>query len=89
LIDGIACDHVAYRGKKIDVQIWVQEGARPLPKKYVITARTAPQSPEVILVFDQWDSDPDLSSEKFTFVPPLGAKETEFLALGEEEPVEK
>lgn len=37
VIDGVRCDHLAFRGPDIDWQIWIEDGDRPLPRKYVIT----------------------------------------------------
>jgi hypothetical protein len=84
IVDGTSCDHVAYRGKDTDIQLWIQDGDRPLPMKYVITSKNIPQSPEFSVMIREWDTDADLSNEKFTFVPPLGAQKIEFLALAKE-----
>ena len=32
-IDGVDCDHLAFRAPSFDWQIWVENGARPLPKQ--------------------------------------------------------
>src|SRR6266404_5231200 len=36
VIDGIECEHLAFRGVDTDWQIWIESGARPVPRKYVI-----------------------------------------------------
>ena len=39
-VNGVACDHYAVRQADIDWQIWIEQGARPLPRKVVITTIT-------------------------------------------------
>ena len=39
VIHGIECDHLAFRTKEVDWQIWIAQGARPYPCRYVITSK--------------------------------------------------
>ena len=39
VIDGVECDHLAFRNVDTDWQIWIEAGARPIPRKYVITSK--------------------------------------------------
>ena len=39
VIDGVECDHLAFRNMDTDWQIWIEAGARPIPRKYVITSK--------------------------------------------------
>ena len=36
VIGGIECDHFAFRTKEVDWQIWIAQGDRPYPCRYVI-----------------------------------------------------
>jgi hypothetical protein len=36
VIDGVECDHLAFRNHDVDWQLWVELGSRPIPRKYVI-----------------------------------------------------
>ena len=38
-VDGIECQHLAFRKDDVDWQIWIQAGDKPLPMKYVITSK--------------------------------------------------
>jgi len=38
-VDGIATDHVAFRGDTADVQLWIPRDGDPLPQRIVITYR--------------------------------------------------
>ena len=42
VIHGLECDHFAFRTKEVDWQIWIAQGARPYPCRYVITAKRLP-----------------------------------------------
>ena len=39
VVDGVECDHLAFRGLDTDWQIWIEVGAHPIPHKYVITSK--------------------------------------------------
>ena len=78
VIGGVTCDHLAFVRRDIDFQIWVAEGDRPLPCKYVVTdPRTPPVS--TITVTSDWDLDPAAADTEFKFVPPEGATAIPFI----------
>src|SRR5579863_5605560 len=39
-IDGVAANHLAFVGEDVDWQVWIQDGPRPLPLRFVITTKT-------------------------------------------------
>ena len=41
-IDGVATDHWAFRSADFDWEIWIEQGDRPVPRKYVLIDRTDP-----------------------------------------------
>jgi len=45
VVGGVRCDHLAFRNPDVDFQIWIQEGANPLPRKYVITSTQVAGAP--------------------------------------------
>jgi hypothetical protein len=79
-IDDVRCDHLAFRGKDVDWQIWIEQGSRPLPRKYVITDPKAPSSPEYTVMTRDWNTNVPLPDSTFAFVPPPGSKKIEFLS---------
>lgn len=81
MIEGVRCDHLAFRNPDVDWQIWVQEGKQPLPRKFVITTKDVAGSPEFSIVMTKWNLAPKLSDRMFVFTPPKGAKKIEFLPL--------
>ncbi len=78
-VSGIRCHHLAFTQEAIDWQIWVEVGPRPVPRKLVITHREEPGSPQYIAELSEWNFEPRLSGHYFTFRPPDGANEIEFL----------
>ncbi len=39
VVGGVRCDHIAFRNAEVDWQIWIEEGAKPLPRKFVVTSK--------------------------------------------------
>jgi len=67
-VNGLSCNHFAFRQKDIDWQICIQRGDTPLPLKLVITEKNIETQPQYISVF-KWDTAPDLSLQNYTFSP--------------------
>src|SRR5262245_34809665 len=79
VIGGVRCDQIAFRNAEVDWQIWIQEGANPLPRKFVVTSSRIPSSPQFVVVMSKWDADPKITDATFKFAPPTGARRIEFL----------
>lgn len=54
VIDGVECDHLAFRNDEVDWQLWVAVGPRPVPHKYVITSKTVAGAPQYTLRIRDW-----------------------------------
>jgi len=72
------CDHYAFRQGKVDWQIWITAGAKPLPRKLVITSRADDARPQSVSLL-QWNLKPAFSDAVFKFTPPAGAQAIEIL----------
>lgn len=72
-IDGVTCEHYAFRQDGADWQVWIQQGDYPLPRKLVITTTTDPARPKFTSVMT-WNLAPSFNDAAFTFVPPKDAK---------------
>jgi hypothetical protein len=79
VIEGVRCDHLAFRAPHVDWQIWIQEGAQPLPRKLVITTRDLTNAPQFAVTITKWNLKPTFGAQTFTFTPPAGAKKVDFL----------
>jgi hypothetical protein len=71
-VQGITCEHYAFRQKGLDWQIWIQLGGYPLPRRFVIRTLTDDARPQHTsnLV---WNLAPSYNEAAFAFDPPAGA----------------
>lgn len=74
VIDGVECEHLAFRNADTDWQLWVEVGARPIPRKMVITSKTVNGAPQYTVRVKEWKTGGDPAPEAFVFAPPSGAK---------------
>lgn len=72
VIDGVECDHLAYRNVETDWQIWIESGARPIPRKYVITSKAVAEAPQYTLRIKDWKA--DVPADAFAFKPDQSAR---------------
>jgi hypothetical protein len=73
VVDGVECEHLAFRGSDTDWQIWIETGAKPVPRKYVITSKTLAGAPQYSLRIKDWKTDAFADADTFVFKPPGGA----------------
>jgi hypothetical protein len=72
-VQGITCEHYAFRQEGIDWQIWIQLGDFPLPRKFVIRTLSDDARPEHTSTL-VWNLAPSYNEGAFTFDPPPGAE---------------
>ncbi len=80
-INGVRCDHLLFSRPGVDFQVWVADGDRPLPMKYVVTDRENPGWVSVTTVMSDWNVAPAVADARFTFIPPQGARPITFMPL--------
>ena len=68
VIDGVECDHLAFRNMETDWQIWIETGAKPIPRKYVITSKGIAEAPQYTLRIKDWKTDA-IADAAFAFKP--------------------
>ncbi len=74
VIGGIECEHLAFRNRDTDWQLWVEVGAKPVPRKMVITSKALAGAPQYTLQITSWKTGVEPSPASFTFVAPAGMK---------------
>ena len=74
VIHGVECDHLAFRTQDVDWQIWIAQGARPYPCRYVITSKKVTASPQYTLDVWAWKTGSEVASDNFKLAIPAGAK---------------
>jgi hypothetical protein len=67
VIGGVECDHLAFRTKDVDWQIWIAQGSRPYPCRYVITSTKVAQAPQYSITIRDWKTGDEVGSEDFSF----------------------
>jgi hypothetical protein len=70
---GVPCEHLAFTQDNIDWQVWIESGARPVPRKFTITYKDEPDSPQFTAIFSNWDFTTKLPDFVFKFEPLAGA----------------
>lgn len=82
VIDGRMCKQLAYRGTDTDWQIWIEDGQRALPCRFVITTKDVKGWPQYVVEMSNWKvSDAPMPDKTFAFTPPKGAGKIDFLSV--------
>ena len=81
VIGGVKCDHLLFSRPGVDFQVWVADGSKPLPYKFVVTDTGTPALLSIITVMSEWNVAPAVADARFSFVPPQGAKGITFMRL--------
>jgi len=81
VIGGVKCDHLLFSRPGVDFQVWVADGGKPLPYKYVVTDTGTPMRLSITTVISDWNIKPSVADTRFTFVPPQGVKQIVFMPL--------
>ena len=81
MIGGTECDHLAFRARDTDWQIWIAQGANPHPCRYVITSKNVDQAPQFTMEIRDWRTGAGAAAPDFSFTPPAGAKRMELADL--------
>ena len=85
VIRGVECDHLAFRTKEVDWQIWIAQGARPYPCRYVITSKLVDDGPQYSVRIQDWKTGSDVKSDDFSFKNATNAKKLELKDLDTDE----
>lgn len=78
-IGGEKCDHLLFSRPGVDFQVWVSEGAKPLPLKYVVTDTATSGRLSISTLMSDWNVEPGVTDDHFTFVPPKGSQAINFM----------
>jgi hypothetical protein len=74
VIEGVECDHLAFRTEQADWQIWIAQGARPYPCRYTITSTKVSGGPQYSVDVHSWRTGADVVTDPFKLQIPAGAK---------------
>jgi hypothetical protein len=68
-IDGVSCAHLAYADDVVAVQVWIPSTGQSLPRRVELVYKQAPGAPAARMNFTNWDLEPAIADEAFTFQP--------------------
>ncbi|NNU66277.1 DUF2092 domain-containing protein [Rhizobium indicum] len=83
VIGGVECDHLAFRTKEVDWQIWIAQGEHPYPCRYVITASQVDQGPQYSIQISDWKTGTDVVANDFGFKNTTNAKKVDLTKLAD------
>jgi len=72
-IAGQTTNHYAFRQPGVDWQIWIADGAKPIPLRVVIVSSRDAARPQFRADLD-WNTAPQFTAGTFAFVPPANAR---------------
>ena len=77
-IDGVACRHLAFSEEDADWQVWIENGAKPLPRRIAVTYKKIEGAPRVVTSLSDWNLSPTIAAGEFAFTPPAGATKVDW-----------
>ena len=77
-VAGANCHHIAIRNTEVDIQLWVEEGPRPLPRQLILTSKWEGGAPRFVARLE-WDLEADFGEDVFSFEAPEGVSRIDFL----------
>ncbi len=81
VIRGTECDHLAFRTAEVDWQMWIAQGDRPYPCRFVVTTKDVKGWPQYTVDVRNFKAGAEVAADDFVFKAPTGAqklKEGEF-----------
>lgn len=81
VIGGVECDYLAFRTNDVDWQIWIAQGERPYPYRYVITSKLISGGPQYTIQTRNWKIGEEVTAPDFSFKNPTKAVKVELKDL--------
>ena len=81
VIGGVECDYLAFRAREVDWQIWIAQGERPYPCRYVISSTPIDGQPEYSIQIRKWKTGDEVAATDFSFKNPFDAKKVDLKNL--------
>jgi hypothetical protein len=84
LIDGVRCRHFYFEqaADDLDVELWLEDTERALPRRFVVTYRSLPGRPIFVADLFDWDFSIKTPDSEFVFRPPAGVTQVELKQSG-------
>jgi hypothetical protein len=80
-VRGVVCHHVVFDRGDNEFQVWIDAGAKPLPRKILVTMGKREGSPQWEGYISDWKTSAVLRDGLFQFVAPPGAQKIPFVPM--------
>jgi hypothetical protein len=80
-VRGVPCHHLSFDGEDVQLQVWIDAGDQPLPRKVVLNHKNLPASPQWTAYLSDWNFAPQLNENLFAFTPPQGTEKIKFIPV--------
>ncbi len=77
VIGSVECNYLAFRAKEVDWQIWIAQGDRPYPCRYVINSTFMDGEPQYSIQIRDWKAGDEVAATDFTFKNSTDAKKVD------------
>jgi len=74
VIRGAECDHLAFRARDVDWQIWIAQGDAPYPLRFSIVSKEVKGSPQYTVDLMNWKTGNAVKADDFSFKAPSDGK---------------
>jgi hypothetical protein len=81
VVGSVECDHLAFRAKEVDWQIWIAHGEHPYPCRYVITSKEVDLGPQYSVQIRDWKTGSNVAADDFKFNNKTGAEKVDLKEL--------
>jgi hypothetical protein len=81
VINGVECDFLAFRKDEVDFQIWIAQGDRPYPCKYVVASKLVADGPQYSVEVRNWKTGNEASGDDFAFQNSTNAEKIDLKEL--------
>jgi len=81
VINGVECDHLAFKTKDVDWEIWIAQGSDPYPCRYVVTSSQVNKAPQYTMDIRDWKTGAQVAPDSFALKVPADARKLEPGAL--------
>lgn len=78
-VDGVPCHHLVFVQDGIDWQVWIEDSDTPVLRKVAIAYKEREGVPRYTATLSDWNFEPEIASDRFTFSPPANAEKVEFV----------
>jgi hypothetical protein len=82
MVNGVPCEHFAFMEPALNWEIWIENGTRALPLRLAMTYKQVPNFPRFMIEYKDWNLNPKLSADIFTFKAPANSRQIEFEITG-------